>query len=107
MQTDGNPSIVFLADHQKHVDTETYHGSFLRDQVIERETNYDHFKKRTDRQKDRNPPSIFLGSRETETHQESFLRSGQTGTETEKNTREQNPHPRLNVTVSSCLLVIW
>ena len=64
MQTDGNPSIVFLADHQKHVDTETYHGSFLRDQVIERETNYDHFKKRTDRQKGRNPPSIFLGSRQ-------------------------------------------
>ena len=63
MQKDGNTPSVFLADHQKHVDTETYQASFLRDQVIERETNYKHLKKRTDRHKDRNTSSIFLESR--------------------------------------------
>ena len=53
-----------LRDQQKVTDTETYQVSFLRDQVIERETYYDHLKKRTDRYKDTNPPSIFLESRQ-------------------------------------------
>ena len=46
----------------------------------------------TDTKTQTHQASSLKADRETEAHYESSLTSGQTGTETEKNNHEQNPH---------------